>query len=129
MTFSVQHLPFICKNNKFGCEEILDEAKLLEHEKYCKSEVCLLNYLFAPRQRFSFLRSLKKIISCGNKTKSWFLCKIDIINNRVCFVCKTESAHFKYYTNCPEAFCCNNVCCYNGALGQQNKNCGYHIGM
>ena len=58
MTFSVQHLPFICKNNKFGCEEILDETKLLEHEKYCnyqtvncaflkscKVEVGLLNYL------------------------------------------------------------------------------------
>ena len=58
MTFSVQHLPFICKNNKFGCEEILDDTKLLEHEKYCnyqkvncaflddcKSEVGLLNYL------------------------------------------------------------------------------------
>ena len=58
MTFSIQHLPFICKNNIFGCEEILDESKLLEHEKYCnyqkvncaflegcKTEVGLLNYL------------------------------------------------------------------------------------
>merc|ERR1712008_270132 len=58
MTFSIQHLPFICKNNKIGCEEILDESKLLEHEKYCnyqkvncaflescKVEVGLLNYM------------------------------------------------------------------------------------
>ena len=58
MTFSIQHLPFICKNNKIGCEEILDEMKLLDHEKYCnyqkvncaflescKVEVGLLNYL------------------------------------------------------------------------------------
>ena len=60
MEFEIQvpFLPLFCKNNKFGCEEILDESKLLEHEKYCnyqkvncaflegcKTEVGLLNYL------------------------------------------------------------------------------------
>ena len=57
MTFSIQHLPYICENNKFGCEEILNEVDLQEHEKYCiyqkincvfldkcKTEVGFLNY-------------------------------------------------------------------------------------
>ena len=35
MTFSILNLPFICKNNKYGCEEILYETNLLEHEMYC----------------------------------------------------------------------------------------------
>ena len=30
-----QYLSYFCKNNKFGCEEVLvNQEKLLEHEKY-----------------------------------------------------------------------------------------------
>jgi hypothetical protein len=58
MTFSVEHLPFVCKNSQLGCEEILDEVNLLEHEivcnyqkvncvfmENCKIDVGFFNYL------------------------------------------------------------------------------------
>ena len=50
-------LPYFCKNNKFGCEEILFKIELFDHEKKCqyqvvncaeincKDEVCILRYL------------------------------------------------------------------------------------
>ena len=35
-----QYLSYFCKNNKFGCEEVLvNQEKLLEHEKYCDFQV------------------------------------------------------------------------------------------
>ena len=35
-----KYMPYLCKNNKFGCEEILvNETKLIDHEKYCNYQV------------------------------------------------------------------------------------------
>ena len=35
-----QYLSYFCKNNKFGCEQVLvNQEKLLEHEKYCDFQV------------------------------------------------------------------------------------------
>ena len=58
LKIDLDFLPFFCKNNKFGCQEILSKkAELYEHEhvcefqltycadNLCKSEVNILNYL------------------------------------------------------------------------------------
>ena len=58
LKINLDFLPYFCKNNKFGCEEILfKEAELLKHEyvcefqltycadSLCNSEVNVLNYL------------------------------------------------------------------------------------
>ena len=58
LTIDLNFLPFFCKNNKFGCQEMLFKtAELFEHEyvcefqltycadSLCKSEVNILNYL------------------------------------------------------------------------------------
>ena len=58
LTINLEFLPFFCKNNKFGCQEILfKKKKLFEHEhvcefqltycadSLCKSKVNVLNYL------------------------------------------------------------------------------------
>ena len=35
-----QYLSYFCINNKFGCEEVLvNQEKLIEHEKYCDFQV------------------------------------------------------------------------------------------
>ena len=31
----LQFLPFQCQNTKYGCQEILMEEELVDHEKYC----------------------------------------------------------------------------------------------
>ena len=58
LKINLDFLPYFCKNNKFGCEEMrFKEAELFEHEyvcefqltycadSLCKSEVNVLNYL------------------------------------------------------------------------------------
>ena len=58
INLDLDFLPYFCKNNKFGCQELLSKkAELFEHEyvcefqltycadSLCKSEVNLLNYL------------------------------------------------------------------------------------
>ena len=98
MTFSIQHLPFICKNNIFGCEEILDESKLLEHEKYCnyqkvncaflegcKTEVGLLNYL-------EHFKEAHFVINTDGNGKIFKL-PIDLFT-------KAQKSFFEIYVNC-----------------------------
>ena len=66
-----KYMSYFCKNNKFGCKEILkNQAKLLEHEECCdfqiihcadiscQTEVCYLNYLDHFKEKHSSCKNL-----------------------------------------------------------------------